>query len=127
MATTKVTMVTSTRLNGEAYLAGHTYDVDKDSAERWVDLGIAEEGASKRKEGEMTPHEQAQQNVQVGDLEVAALHGDVAAARKLDAFRRGEAPLEPAQTVAGEPAPKAQAGTGESARASLAPTRAQSG
>lgn len=101
----KVTMTATTRSGGEPYLAGHTYEVDDATATHWVEAGLAETGA-KGKEGEPTAHDLTQQAVAEQELEIAALHGDVSAARKLDA-QRAAVPKAPAVS------------TGESARGAL--------
>lgn len=120
--------------NVDRFWVGRDYEVDKETADRWERLGIAVPGSERRgKNAQPLPEENLRRQVVENNLEVAAAHGDVAAARRLDALRRGELSPEEAGVTEGpettsrnvgrrgQPAAQSpeQQTTGESARGTL--------
>lgn len=108
---------------------GQVVRVAKDLADQWYEFGIADAAGSAKPH---TPAEveamqdktPARQEATRTDLRIRSLHGDVAAARQLDALG-DEAPTEPVEgtpppmQLTNEGAPPRQT-TGDSARGALA-------
>lgn len=117
----KVKMLLATRHAGNPYGVGQVVDVPDNIAEHWKARGIAADPRAKDPETGEGPD--LQEQVRRQNLRIAALHGDVAAAREME---RLGMPAEEAQAF-GTPPPleltndgAPAATTGESARGALA-------